>query len=131
MVDSQNKQKAVSDFKDLQIWQMSMNLAENIYKLSRGFPKSEVYGLTSQLRRSVVSIPSNIAEGFSRRSTKEFVQFLHVALGSCSECETQLILANRVGMLESEEEIVRDLISIKKMIYALIASLKNRGKNGQ
>jgi four helix bundle protein len=121
----------ISDFKEMRVWQMSMKLAESIYRLSNDFPKSEMYGLTSQLRRCAVSIPSNIAEGFSRKSTNEFIQFLYISLGSCSECETQLIIAKRVGYLESEREIVISLISIRKMIYALIASLDKRKTNGK
>ncbi len=121
----------ISDFKEMRVWQMSMDLTESVYRLSDFFPKSEMYGLTSQLRRCVVSIPSNIAEGFSRKSTNEFIQFLYIALGSCSECETQLMIARRIGYLESEGESVSQLVSIRRMIYSLIASLNKRKNNGK
>ncbi|NOZ12532.1 MAG: four helix bundle protein [Acidobacteria bacterium] len=123
--------KRIVDFKEMRVWQMSMDFTESVYRLSNDFPKSEICGLTSQIRRCAVSIPSNIAEGFSRKSTKEFIQFLYVSLGSCSECETQLMIARRVGYLESEREIMVDLISITKMIYSLIASLNKRKTNGK
>ncbi len=123
--------RTIVDFKEMRVWQMSMDFTASVYRLSNDFPKSEIYGLTSQIRRCAVSIPSNIAEGFSRKSTKEFIQFLYVSLGSCSECETQLIIAERIGYLESEREIMVNLISIRKMLYSLIASLNKRKNNGK
>ena len=81
------------DYKDLNVWKDSIDLVENIYKLVNTFPKEEVYALTDQLKRASVSIPSNIAEGSNRNTTKEFIQFLYIALGSASEVETQLIIS--------------------------------------
>lgn len=87
--------------KDLDVWKEAMDLAKEIYLLTSKFPKEEVYGLTSQIRRSVVSIPSNIAEGAARNSSKEFIQFLYIALGSLAELETQLLLSETLGFINS------------------------------
>lgn len=87
------------NFKDLIIWQRSMELAKVVYEITANFPPNEKYGLTSQINRAVVSVPSNIAEGAGRSSDKEFAQFLSIALGSAFELETQLILANSFGLI--------------------------------
>ena len=87
----------ITSFKDLDIWNRSIALVENIYKVTNSFPKEELYGLTSQLRRSAVSIPSNIAEGFGRFHKNEYKQFLHIAIGSCAEVSTQIIIASKLG----------------------------------
>src|SRR5581483_7522343 len=94
---------AVQNYRDLVVWQRAMDLAEAIYGISRGFPKEELYGLTNQVRRAAVSVPSNIAEGQGRGSTREFVQFLHIANGSRQELETQLILAQRLNYIREQE----------------------------
>ena len=78
----------IRNFQDLEIWQRSIQLVEEVYRLTKSFPRDELYGLTSQLKRSVVSIPSNIAEGFNRNHKAEFKQFLHISLGSCAEVLT-------------------------------------------
>lgn len=88
---------------DLEVWQCSMDLAADIYAITTRFPREEAYGISMQMRRSAVSIPSNIAEGAARRSRKEFVQFLHVALGSTAELETQVLLTRRLGFLSGGE----------------------------
>ena len=108
---------------DLEVWQCSMDLAADIYAITTRFPREEAYGLSMQMRRSAVSIPSNIAEGAARHSRKEFVQFLHVALGSTAELETQLLLAKRMGFLSGGEPIDK-LDRIRKMLVALLRSLK-------
>ncbi|QFR42541.1 four helix bundle protein [Sulfurimonas xiamenensis] len=90
----------MSDYKDLNIWKESMDLVENVYRLVKLFPKEEIYALTDQLKRAVVSVPSNIAEGQNRNTDKEFVQFLYIALGSASEVETQLLIAKRLNYLQ-------------------------------
>jgi four helix bundle protein len=89
--------------KDLDVWKMSVNLVTDIYKITSKFPKEELYGLTSQIRRSSVSIPSNIAEGAARKSDKEFIQFLHIALGSCMELETQIIISKNLTFVSDSE----------------------------
>lgn len=116
-----------NSYRNLKVWQKSVEFAVLIYKATEEFPKSEQYGLTSQMRRSVVSISSNIAEGQGRGSNKEFAQFLKIALGSCLELETQLLIANKVDLLD--DTIISKLLSqseeIKKMIYSLEKSIRN------
>jgi four helix bundle protein len=88
----------IKTHKDLNVWKESMTLAKEVYRLTKNFPKEETFGLVSQMRRAAVSIPSNIAEGAARNSNKEFIQFLHVSLGSLAELETQLLLSKELGV---------------------------------
>ena len=88
--------------KDLDVWKKSMDLVEGVYRLTKSFPDSEKYGLTNQMRRCAVSIPSNIAEGAGRNSKKEFKQFLYISLGSISELETQLIISSKLNYLKNK-----------------------------
>jgi four helix bundle protein len=113
-------------FRDLDVWKLSIEFVKNIYKITNKFPNSEIYGLTSQLRRSAISIPSNIAEGQGRNSSKEFGQFLAIALGSLAELETQLIIGKEIEYLTGENLIplLTDTDIIRKMIKALASSLK-------
>jgi four helix bundle protein len=94
---------SISSYQDLKVWQVSMDVVEQIYRLTHNFPKHEVYGLTSQIQRAAVSLPSNIAEGHARDSTKEFLYHVSIALGSLAELETQLILAKRLAYLEKQD----------------------------
>ncbi len=116
----------MSDYKELNVWQESVNLVEDVYALVKSFPKEETYALSDQLRRAVVSIPSNIAEGSNRNTQKEFIQFLYIALGSAAEVETQLIIANRLMYIESFERESNKIMKIRKMLNALIGSLKRK-----
>jgi four helix bundle protein len=111
-----------SSFQDLRIWQESMNLTVEIYRATSGFPKHETYGLTSQMRRAAVSIPSNIAEGKGHRSDPEFVRFLFHARGSILELQTQLLIAGRLQYLSAEkaDELCRSAEGIARGINALI-----------
>jgi len=88
--------------KDLEVWQKSIELVEMVYKITDNFPQSEIYGLTNQMRRSAVSIPSNISEGAARNSNKEFIQFLYISLGSLSELETQCIISKKLRYFDDE-----------------------------
>ena len=115
---------SISDYQKLEAWQMAMDLVEEVYKRTRSFPKEELFGLTSQMRRAVVSMPSNIAEGASRAGSKEFLYFLHIARGSASELETQFLLAKRLGLLSEADELMASLTSVKRLINGLIRSLK-------
>ncbi len=99
-----------------------MDFVEEVYKLTESMPKSELYGLTSQIRRSAVSVPSNIAEGAARNHGKEFLQFLYVALGSVAEVETQLLLAERLKFVERIP--LENLSEIKKLLLGLIKAKK-------
>ena len=115
----------IKSYKDLNIWKRSIKVVENIYKITKNFPKEEIYGLTSQLRRSAVSIPSNIAEGFARYSNKEYKQFLFISLGSCAELSTQIIIALRLGYLKRKkaDQFLNEIDEISKMTMSLIKRL--------
>jgi four helix bundle protein len=112
----------VQDFRNLLVWQKSHELALEIYRLSRDFPREELYGLTSQIRRSAVSVPSNIAEGCARGSDPDFARFLVIAMGSSSELEYQLILSKDLGYVDTtmHESLERKIMEIKKMLSSLI-----------
>ena len=114
------------NFRELEVWSISKNLAKGIFQVTRNFPKSEIYGLTSQLTRSAISIPSNIAEGCSRSSNKEFVRFLEIALGSAFELETQLVIAQDFGYIEETQlvEFLHLIHDLQKKINAFIKSVK-------
>lgn len=115
----------IKSFKDLRIWQKGIQLVEDVYAVSRGFPKEEIYGLQSQLGRSAVSIPSNIAEGFARLHNKEYRNFLYITLGSCAELTTQIIIASRLKYIEKvkADTILSDIDEISKMTMSLIKKL--------
>ena len=112
--------------KDLLVWQKGIGLVKAVYEITASFPLSEQFGLTSQIRRSAVSIPSNIAEGCGRNSDKELIQFLYIALGSASELETQIIISTELNFLEKEKAdlILYSINEIIKMTSSLIKSLK-------
>lgn len=116
----------IKSYRDLDIWKRSMDLVERIYRLTKTFPKEELYGLTSQLRRCAVSIPSNISEGFMRQHTNEMIQFLYISLGSCGELDTQLEVAIRLGYIRNteKEEIDEEINHLSRMIRNLIKSLR-------
>ena len=103
-----------------------MDFVVDIYKLTKSFPTLELYGLTNQIRRSAVSVPSNIAEGSGRKNTREFIQFLYVSNGSLSELETQLELAHRIGYISNIENIIEKIKHIRKMLINLIRALENK-----
>ena len=114
--------------KDLNVWKMAINFVTSLYKITESFPKSEMYGLTSQLRRASVSIPSNIAEGASRNHNKEFIQYLYISLASASEVDTQLIISNNLNFIDDVKlnKLSSELNEISKMLQGLIKSVKNK-----
>jgi four helix bundle protein len=112
--------------KDLEVWKKSMAFVTTIYKVTGDFPKEEIYGITNQMRRAAVSIPSNIAEGASRGFDKEFIQFLHFALGSLSELETQILIAENLQYISKIDELIMETEMLRKLLNGLIYSLKNR-----
>lgn len=115
----------MNNYKDLILWQKSVDLAVSIYNVTQHFPKEEQYGLISQIRRSSVSIPSNLAEGAGRNTTKDFNNFLGISYGSSCELDTQLIIANRVGFLDNNDFglLNKEVNEIQRMNYALKKSL--------
>jgi four helix bundle protein len=125
MTDSMNKTR-IHSFRDLQVWQESMDLTVAVYCLTQAFPREEAFGLTSQLRRSSISIPSNIAEGQGRLNTREFRQFLGIARGSICEVQTQLEIAHRLNYGDSQLLTTAEDLSheIGKMIYVILGKLK-------
>jgi four helix bundle protein len=113
-------------FRDLNVWKLSIELVKDIYQVTAKYPPVEIYGLTNQLRRAAISIPSNIAESQGRNSFKEFKQFIAIALGSLAELETQLIISHEIGYLNREDfsKLSESLDNIRKMLKALANSLK-------
>jgi four helix bundle protein len=129
-VDSKNAQiegaSRIQSFRDLQVWQKAMKLTTLVYSITQSFPREEAFGLSSQMRRAAVSIPSNIAEGQGRLNTREFRQFLSIARGSVCELQTQLEIARSLGfgdpkLLASAEDISHE---VGKMLFTLIGRLK-------
>jgi four helix bundle protein len=116
----------IKSYNDLIAWQKAIELVRDVYKATQGFPKEEMYGLTSQIRRSAVSIPSNIAEGQARNTKGEFIQFLGIARGSIAELDTQVIISSQLGYLSNETtNDLKDKIAIvNKLNNGLIRSLK-------
>lgn len=113
-------------YKQLTVWQKSINLVEGIYTLTSEFPNAEIYGLTSQMRRAVISIPSNIAEGQKRKDLPEYLQFLRIANGSAAELETQLIISRRLYPRLTYSGVEPLLEEVQKMLTVLIRTLKSK-----
>ena len=124
------KMSDIRTFRDLLVWQKSKALVKNIYALSKGFPKEENYGLTSQMRRCAVSVPSNIAEGYGRRSNLDFLRFLRIACGSLYELETQVEIAMDLAYLDgrSYETAIADTNEIERMLSSFIRKLEENKK---
>ena len=122
----QTMNHASKNFKDLRVWQQSIDLVKNVYRVTQNFPKEEIYGLTSQIRRAAVSIPSNIAEGQARKSHAEFKKFLTYSSGSAAELETQLVIARELEFLDKSvfANFQSRLEEIQKMTFALMNYLR-------
>jgi four helix bundle protein len=118
----------VRRFNDLIAWQKAMDLVEDVYRLTKLFPKDELFGLTSQQRRAAVSIPSNIAEGQSRRSSKEFIQFLSIAQGSLAEVETQVLIATRLQYISEDPSkvVLEKTAELGRILNGLMEAITNR-----
>ena len=114
--------------KDLRVWRQSIEMVTSIYLMTQSFPKEEMFGLVSQLRRASVSVPSNIAEGYARGTDKEKLHFLRISSGSMSEVETQLILGLNLGYIDQEKynELSETVTSVWKQLNSLISSIKKR-----
>lgn len=120
-----NNKVPAKNYRELIVWQDGIKLAKTVYKVTEKFPKSEVYALSDQIRRAVVSVPSNIAEGQARKAPGDFRRFLHIALGSLAEVDTQLVLTQEFGYLTKEDvdSIDKQIQDLRKKLYALINSL--------
>jgi len=125
-----NGEGRAKNYRDLVAWQRAMDLVEAVYSLAKRFPQEEIYGLTSQVRRAVVSVPSNIAEGEGRNSPNDFARFLAIALGSLREVETQLFIAVRLKYLTNDEinEAINLCEETGRIINGLKRNLQQRGK---
>jgi four helix bundle protein len=118
----------LKSYKDLKVWQRSYQLCLEIYKITKGFPDEEKYGLTSQLRRAAVSVPSNISEGYGRKTTPEYIQFLYIAYGSTCEIETQILLSGDLNYISTGklEMLIEGIKEVERMLKALIKSLEKK-----
>jgi four helix bundle protein len=115
----------IKNFRDLEVWKLGKEIVLDVYRVTKDFPKEEMYGLISQMRRAVVSIPSNVAEGFNRKHNPEYRQLLYVALGSCAEHETQIEVANDLGFLSvgDRDKVLEKLDHESRMLRNLIKRL--------
>jgi len=113
------------NYRDLEVWKKAIQLVKKVYLLSQKYPKEEIYGLTSQLRRAAVSIPSNIAEGQARQSANEFKRFLNISKGSTAELDTQMVISKELDFITEEEldDIYTDIVEIFKMLEGLSNSI--------
>ncbi|MDD4203385.1 MAG: four helix bundle protein [Candidatus Omnitrophica bacterium] len=112
--------------KDLDVYKLSVDFVAEIYDLTKNFPKEEIYALTSQMKRAAISIPLNIAEGAARNSKKEYVQFLYISLGSCSELETCVIIGEKLGYINDAEKLNDKITRLKQMLLGVIKYQKQR-----
>ena len=119
------KPDRIRDYRDLTVWKEAMDIAEQVYLFTRAFPREEMFGMTSQMRRAAVSIPANIAEGFGRAQRRTFIQFLRIAQGSLKELETHVILCVRIGLLSQEQsaELNTRCERLGKRLVSFIRSL--------
>ena len=121
----------LKNYKELKVWEKSYQLCLEVYRITKGFPKNETYGLISQMRRAALSIPCNIAEGYGRKTTPEYLRGLYIAHGSICELETQVLLSGDLGYLteKSLSKLQDDLGEVERMLKALIKSLENKPSN--
>jgi four helix bundle protein len=124
----EKKTTAIRSYRDLNVWKAAMELVCEVYEVTRNFPDTERYALTSQMRRCAISVPSNIAEGWSRNSARSFISYLNIASGSMSELLTQLEIARRINYISAErmQALEHRGIQISKMLYMLIKKIESR-----
>ncbi|MCY3901344.1 MAG: four helix bundle protein [Caldilineaceae bacterium] len=125
---AESQRTRIRSYRELKIWQRSMDLTVQTYELTRRFPSEEKYGLSSQMQRAAASVPANIAEGQARRSKKEFLQMLSIARGSLAELETFVTLSEKLGLIrrETSNSLLEDCAEINRMMNGLMRSLANR-----
>ncbi|MGB3758333.1 MAG: four helix bundle protein [Rivularia sp. (in: cyanobacteria)] len=118
----------IQSYRDLKVWQVGMELAKECYFITRAFPREELYGMTSQIRRASASIPANVAEGHGRKTRPEYIQFLYIAQGSLKELETHLLLSKMVNLAEAKaiDSLVSRCESLGRQLSALIRALENK-----
>ena len=123
----------VESFRDLVVWQKAIDLSQRIYIITQRFPKEEMFGITSQIRKAVVSIASNIAEGHGRNTTGEYIHFVGISKGSFCELETQLTISRRIGFLTEEtlNDLMNDCAHIGRLLNGLIHSLQNKKRGSR
>ena len=128
---SRDSSEMLKNYKELKVWQKSYQLSLKVYKITAEFPIEEKYGLTSQIRRAVVSVPSNIAEGYGRKTTTDYIKYLYIAYGSLCELETQILLSRDLNLIESSNAkvIIDEIHGVERMLKALIKSLENKHLN--
>jgi four helix bundle protein len=121
----------LKNYKELKVWQKSYQLSLELYKITKGFPGDEKYGLTSQMRRAAVSVPSNIAEGYGRKTTRDYIRSLYLAYGSNCELETQILLSGDLGYIKAQEKemLQKNVGEVERMLKALIKSLEEKHLN--
>jgi four helix bundle protein len=121
------EKKKIESYKDLIVWQKGIELVGELYSVTKGFPKEEMFGLTNQIRRAAVSVPANIAEGWGRNSTKNYIQFIRISIGSLYEIETQLIIANNQNYITNQKKsaLSARIDELGKMLNKLLKSLDN------
>ena len=121
----------LKNYKELKVWQKSYQLCLEVYRTTASFPKDEKFGLTSQVRRAVVSVPSNIAEGYGRKTTADYIRFLYIAYGSTCELETQIMLSGDLGYMDTKlvKSIIGKTNEVERMLKSLIKSLENKHLN--
>ncbi|WP_280164091.1 four helix bundle protein [Rhizobium sp. RU36D] len=127
MDEGRGRQTTINSYRDLKVWQRAMDLAVETYELTKAFPRDEVYGLVSQIRRSATSVPANVAEGYGRQMTGAYVHHLKIAQGSLKELETHLILSSRLNLISADrvEKVITLSEEIGKMLRSLIRSLQD------
>jgi four helix bundle protein len=128
MVAGAKREEGISSYRDLEVWKRSMELVANIYGITQAFPKEELYGLTNQLRRAAVSVPANIAEGWGRGTTREYIQFLRIARGSLFELETLINISSKLeyANVQNQQQILQEIQEIGKMLNALLKRLRQK-----
>lgn len=118
----------LKNYKELVVWQKSYQLCLDVYRITKRFPKEEMYSMTSQIRRAAISVPSNIAEGYGRKTTLDYIRFLYIAYGSNCELETQILLSGDLGYIEAGglEKLQDGIGEVERMLKSLIKSLENK-----
>jgi four helix bundle protein len=118
----------VRSYRDLEVWQMAIALVTDVYALTKEYPREELYGLTNQMRRAAVSIPSNIAEGRAKRSTKDFIRYINIAYGSAAELETQLIISRKLDYITdvAKSSLLERLARISRMLNGMLSGLEKK-----